>query len=365
MEYPHVSIIILNWKNYKDTIKCLESVYQIEYYDYDVVLVNNGSKESLENIEHYFHGNNIVKSEFFSYSNRSIPIKILDQTFKIKKNNRYYNSYLKQLILIQNDKNYGFAEGNNIGAEYALKNLKTDYILLLNNDTTVDINFLKELVKVAEGDKNIGSVQSLLLKDDKTSIDSLGQKMVSWGAKEIIDKSEKYLQSQVDIFGACAASALYRSDLIKEFGLFDRDFFVLLEDVDLSWRIRLMGMKSMLASNSIVYHKRGISQPRSLNNILNILIRGKTPETLLKWYYGSRNWLIIFIRYYPLKMIFISAVKCPKELFFTFSLFLYTSIKLKNIHRTWQLLLRNIEIRKKIKNNELLSDIQKKWIEST
>ena len=364
MECPHVSIIILNWKNYKDTVKCVESVYQIDYPNYDIILVNNGSKKSLKSIEHYLHGN-IIKSEFFSYLNRNIPIKILDQIFKINKNSRYNNSYLKQLILIQNDKNYGFAEGNNIGAEYALKNLETDYILLLNNDTTVDINFLKELVKVAESDKNIGSVQSLLLKDDKTSIDSLGQKMVSWGAKEIIDKSEKYLQSQVEIFGACAASALYRSDLIKEIGLFDREFFVLLEDVDLSWRIRLRGMKSVLASNSIVYHKRGISQPRSLNNILNILIHVKTQGTLLKWYYGSRNWLIIFIKYYPLKMIFISTVKCPKELFFTFSLLLYTSIKLKNIHRTWQLLLRNIEIRKKIKNNELLSDIQKKWIEST
>lgn len=360
MKYLHVSIIILNWKNYKDTIKCLESVYQIDYPYYDVVMVNNGSEESLKNIENYFNGNIVSESEFFSYSKRSMPLKILEILVKNNKN-LHLN---KQLILINNDKNYGFAEGNNIGVGYALKNLKTDYILLLNNDTVVDVNFLKELVKVAESDKNIGSVQSLLLKDDKISIDSLGQKALSWGAEEITVKSEKHLQSKVEIFGACAASALYRSDLIKQISLFDKDFFVLLEDLDLSWRIRLMGMKSMLASNSVVYHKRGISQQRSLNNTINILIHKKTHENLLKWYHGSKNLLIIFIRYYPLKMIFISMIKCPKGLLFTFFLFVYTSIRLKKTRKALRLLLKNIKIRKKNKNNDLLADMQKKWIEN-
>lgn len=363
MKYPHVSIIILNWKNYKDTIKCLESVYQIDYPYYDVVMVNNGSEESLKNIENYFNGNIVSESEFFSFSNRNIPVKILDILIKNKKNNK--NLHLnRQLILIKNNKNYGFAEGNNIGVGYALKNLKTDYILLLNNDTVVDVNFLKELIKVAESDKNIGSVQSLLLKDDKISIDSLGQKALSWGAEEITVKSEKHLQSKVEIFGACAASALYRSDLIKQIGLFDRDFFVILEDVDLSWRIRLMGMKSMLASNSVVYHKRGISQPMSLKDILNILISEKPPELLLRWHHGNKNCQIVFIRYYPLKMIFISIIKYPKAVFSTISLFFYASIKLKKTRKALRLLLKNIKVRKKNKNNELLADIQKKWIEN-
>ena len=362
MEYPHVSVIILNWKSWKDTIECLKSVYQISYPNYNIVVVNNGSQESFKNIEEYFTV--IDDSKFFSYSNKNFPIKILDASLnKNEKNKKFGGYYLnKELILIKNDKNYGFAEGNNIGVEYALKNLKSDYILLLNNDTQVDVNFLNELVKVAESDKNIGSVQSLLLKNDKVSIDSLGQEMLIWGFADITDRLEKPLPPTFEIFGSCAASALYRGNLIKKIGLFNKVFFVLLEDVDLSWRIRLSGMKSMLASNSWVYHKRGISESKSLNEVINIIIHEKPPETLLKWYHESKNWLIIFIRYYPLKMIFISILKCPKKVFITFFLFFYASIMLKKTQKTLQLLLKNLKFRKKNKANYLLNIIQKKWI---
>ncbi len=279
LEYPHVSVIILNWKGWRDTIECLKSIYLINYPNYDVIIVNNGLEESLKNIEEYFK---VVESKFFSYSNKNFPLKILDTSIEMRNKINGISNLNKQLILIKNDKNYGFAEGNNIGVEYALKNLKSDYILLLNNDTQVDVNFLNELVKVAESDKNIGSVQSLLLKNDKVSIDSLGQEMLIWGSADITDRFEKPLPPTFEIFGACAASALYRGNLIKKIGLFNKVFFVLLEDVDLSWRIRLSGMKSMLASNSWVYHKRGISESKSLNEVINIIIHEKPPETTFK-----------------------------------------------------------------------------------
>ena len=62
------------------------------------------------------------------------------------------------MILIKNDKNYGFAEGNNIGIRYALKSLNPTYILLLNNDTVVDNHFLTELVKTGESNDKIAVV---------------------------------------------------------------------------------------------------------------------------------------------------------------------------------------------------------------
>ena len=60
------------------------------------------------------------------------------------------------LIIIKNEKNYGFAEGNNIGIRFALKNLNSDYILLLNNDTVVDKDFLNYMVETGEKDEKIG-----------------------------------------------------------------------------------------------------------------------------------------------------------------------------------------------------------------
>jgi GT2 family glycosyltransferase len=135
MNYPHVSIIILNWNGSEDTVECLESVYKIKYPNYNIILLDNASNdESLEKIRGYLEGKIKVKSPFFEYA-RNKPLKFreyLKNEIESLKNrdNHYLN---KELILIKNDKNYGFTEGNNIGIRYALNTLNSDYILLLNN----------------------------------------------------------------------------------------------------------------------------------------------------------------------------------------------------------------------------------------
>jgi len=63
-------------------------------------------------------------------------------------------------VIIKNEKNYGFAEGNNIGIRYAMKAFNPEYVLLLNNDTVVDPRFLSELIKVGESDEKIGILGS-------------------------------------------------------------------------------------------------------------------------------------------------------------------------------------------------------------
>jgi GT2 family glycosyltransferase len=361
MKFKNVAIIILNWNGWKDTIECLESVYQNNYPNFNVIIIDNGSTDdSINKIKEYCKGKLKINSPFFTYNSTNKPINYSEQQPNTKKPKNHSN---KDLILIKNPKNTGFAEGNNIGAEYALKNLKSHYILLLNSDTIVDINFLSELVKVTENDKNIGSVQSKLMKSDKITFDSLGQQILTWGAEEIVTSHGKCTEDKIEIFGACAAAALYKGDLIKKIGLFDKEFFVLLEDVDLSWRIRLLKLKSFLSVNSVVYHKRGISNTNSINKILNNMIH-ETEIYELKWYHETKNWLIIFIRYYPLKMIIISLLKSPKRVISTFLLFSYSSIKLKNTETSIKLLQKNIKIRKINKNNYMLKKIQNKWIKN-
>ena len=140
---PTVAIITLNWNGWADTVECLESVYQINYPNYHVVVVDNHSSDnSVRKIKDYASGNLEVKSNFFKYDPTNKPIEIVQysrENWEIKKN----SNTNKQLILIKNEINYGFAEGNNIGIEYALSNLNLDYIMLLNNDTVVDKKFLK------------------------------------------------------------------------------------------------------------------------------------------------------------------------------------------------------------------------------
>jgi len=351
---PSVAAIILNWNGWEDTVKCLESLYQIDYRNFDVILVDNASSDnSIGNLRKNFKIALYKEFEFFENNFKKLTD---DHTISLE------NGLVpkKDLIVIKNDKNYGFAEGNNIGIKYALKNLNPDYILLLNNDTVVDKDFLTELIEVAESDESIGSVQSLLLRPGGKLIDSLGQEIYLWGANDKrIGMEFAGNIKNIEIFGACAAAALYRSKTLKKVGLLDKDFFYIFEDVDISWKIRLHGLKSILASKSIVYHKRGISEPMVIKEII---FGEKNPKILFKWYHGSKNWLIIVLRYYSLSLIFKAMLKHPHKFFFTFFRYCYSSVKLGKPREAFKIFKNNIKIRKEIKKNPLLKDIQIKWI---
>lgn len=356
---PDVAIIILNWNGWEDTIECLKSLSPIEYPNYNVIIVDNGSSDnSLFKIKEY------LNELSFSKSNHQDHIKIFEYTKgeseSLMGNIEVESSY-KNFFIININENKGFAEGNNTGIRFVLDNLKTDYILLLNNDTVVDGRFLEELVNIAENNVQIGSVQSLLLNSDGTLIDSLGQKIFIWGVEDIgmgleIRNNIEYSE----IFGSCAASALYRKEVFQKISLFDPDFFVILEDVDLSWKIRLEGFKAVLAPKSIVYHKRGISNQMTVKQIL---FEPKTNDILVKWYHGSKNWMVIVLRYFPVRYIIAAIILKPHKFFFTFYRFIYSSIKLKAFIKGTKIILDNLKTRNEIKKNVLLQQIQKNWIE--
>jgi len=353
---PNISIIIINWNGWKDTVECLGSLYQIDYPNYNVIIVDNDSSDdSIEKIREYSRKIVNMGYKFLEYDFNGDKI-----VYNSKTELNTELVYKKKLILIKNDENYGFAQGNNIGIEYAFKNLNPDYILLLNNDTVVEKNFLTELIKAAEKDEKIGSAQSTLLKPEGDIIDSLGQEMLMWGAKDIgINSKYDSNIKEMEIFGSCAAASIYKRKTLERAGLFDKDFFIILEDVDMSWRIRLNGLKSILAPESVVYHKRGISEVMSVNEIL---FGEKTPEIIFKWYHSSKNWLIIIIRYYPISLIGKAVIKQPHKFFFTFLKCSYSSLKIGKFGEVTRILIKNFKIRKENKKNPLLNEIQSRWI---
>lgn len=319
----HVSIIILNWNGWKDTIECLNSISKISYPKFDVIIVDNYSEDE-----------SIVEIE-----------KLID----VFNSEKFFKS-----TLIQNKENYGFAEGNNIGIRFAIKSDHPDYILLLNNDTTVDKNFLHEIVKVAEENLTIGSVQSLLLKPGGKIIDSMGQELTTWSARDIEMGNEyRNLNENMEIFGACAAAALYRADVLEDVGFFDKDFFAIYEDVDLSWKIRLAGFKSILAVNSLVYHKRNISK-----NVSEINLGWMKND--LKRYHLTKNMLILAIKYHSSS--FLWNPKYVFKLFLTVGGCLYYSVLSGKLKITIRILKEKFLIRETLKNNSLLEKIQDTWI---
>ena len=132
-DYPRVAVIILNWNGWKDTIECLESIYNINYPNYDVILVDNASTDnSILKIKDYCNGQLKVESKYLSYQTKNKPIKLLEFTEEDINNlnsEKYTdlikNSYSNKILnLIKNQDNYGFAKGNNMGIAYALKKFK-------------------------------------------------------------------------------------------------------------------------------------------------------------------------------------------------------------------------------------------------
>ena len=191
---------------------------------------------------------------------------------------------------IQNASNLGFAAGNNAGLKWAIES-DFKYVMLLNNDTEVPAGALETLVRHMDEHPQVGAVQPLLVRlGDKDVLDSAGVELFSLpGARDMgigrpVSEAPK---EPVGIFGACAAAALYRSSVLNETGLLDEDFFILLEDVDLDFRIRLAGHEIHLVPGARVYHRRGISAQGQLSGEKKYLLH--------------RNIRALAIRYWPIK----------------------------------------------------------------
>lgn len=217
-----VYIIILNYNGYQDTIECLESLRNLTYSNYTVVVCDNDSSDGSE-------------KEILEWASQNRKI------FRFK--------------FLQTGHNLGFAGGNNVGIRYALAN-GADYIWLLNNDTTVESSALTFMVRYMEDNKNIGVCGSRLLSYyDHDQIAGLGgwYNPVFGTSGHILYKND--LTKLAYIIGA---SMLFRRDLFENIGLLQDDYFLYYEELDIAERIR--GKYEMGVSlNSIVYHKEGAS----------------------------------------------------------------------------------------------------------
>jgi len=216
-----VFIIILNWNGKDDTIECLSSVYKIEYHDFAVVVVDNGSTDkSTETIRNIF----------------------------------------PQTTIIENKANLGFAGGNNIGIRYALER-RADFILLLNNDTITDPNILTELIIAYKALQNPGFLGcKIYFYDRPETIQYFGGdyshdhilKGFHVGEDERDDGRFNYIAETGYVTGC--AMFTHRS-LIDTIGLLDERFFLYWEDGDWCLRARAAGFKHYVVPGAKLWHK--------------------------------------------------------------------------------------------------------------
>jgi len=235
---PKVSIITLNWNGLEDTTECLESLQRINYPNYEVIVVDNGSE-----------GNDA---------------QVLEERF---------GDYIH---LIREDRNYGCAGGANIGMKYVLNNSNSDYLLLLDNDTVVDPDFLTEMVKVAEADPAILIAGAKIYYYDKPDrLQYLGGKIDLW--KEITAVTSSIIRERIlrrkdidagqhdsikEVDHVCFWCALFRRRSPESIGLLDETHFHGFEDVDYCLKVKKAGSKTVYVPKAKVWHKA-----RSANKI--------------------------------------------------------------------------------------------------
>lgn len=277
MNSPRVSIVILNWNGWKDTIECLESLFNITYPNFDIILVDNDSEDdSVEKIRDYCSGKLEVKSSFFDYNqdNKPIPIFEFDAQFNDHEIPENIELTKDKLILIKNDKNYGFPGGNNIGIKFVLKFSKPDYILLLNNDTVVDENFLGELVKNGELQKDVGILGPKIYFYDKPNVIWSAGCKLSWklcrgiqiGCKKT-DHGQYDDKKEVEYVSGSAF--LIKKEVVQKIGLMDETYFLYFEESDWTLRANQAGYLSLYVPQARIWHKisrsgGGISKPVGL-----------------------------------------------------------------------------------------------------
>jgi GT2 family glycosyltransferase len=184
-------------------------------------------------------------------------------------------------------KNLGFSVGNNI----ALKGVSTEYVALLNNDAMPQTHWLANLVDALENHPTAGFAASKMLFYHKPDqIDRAGDAYTTAGTALLRGrgKTSAAYNNKKYVFGACAGAALYRTEMLRDIGFFDEDFFLLYEDVDLSFRAQLMGYKCIYVPEAVVYHVGSSS------------IGDDTPTSV---YYSHRNLEWVYIKNMPDSLI--------------------------------------------------------------
>ncbi len=263
MSYPLVSIIVINYNGKNLLEKFSPSVANLNYPNCEVTVVDNASTDD--------------SVEFLK------------------------NSY-PQFKIIQADKNYGTAEGSNIGARYA----NGEYIFFISNDMELDKDILNYMIERMKNDPKIGictcKMRRITEEGEKLNIiDSVGGDLDIFGfpsARGINEIDEGEYDCFAEVFFSFGGAMLIRKKVFQETGGYDSSFFTLADDIDLSWRVRLLGYKTVVEPKGFLYHsvsatlgpkfrreqKRFISE----RNTLRMLFKNYSSFSLLlilPWYF--------------------------------------------------------------------------------
>lgn len=240
---PAASIIIPHWNGKQHLDDCLGSLRRQSFTDFEVILVDNGSTDGSQ---------------------------------------AYVQAQFPEVQLLALGQNRGFTGACNAGILAA----RSPIILLLNNDTETDPNWLAAILDAFQRRPDVGSVASkMLLFDRRDHFHAAGDFYRLDGIpgnRGVWQPDMGQYDREEEVFSACGGAAAYRRAMLDEIGLLDDDFFFSCEDVDLGWRAQLAGWRVLYVPTAIVYHKLKA-----------------TGGSVTGSYYDGRNFLYLIWKNYP------------------------------------------------------------------
>ena len=249
---PKVSVIIPHWNGIEILGPCLRSLEASQYDHLEIIVVDNASSD-----------------DSVAFMHREFPgVKV-----------------------IENSVNLGFAGGCNVG----LREIESDYYLILNNDTTHDPDWINPLVEQMESDINIAAVQPKIMSAQNPEVFDYAGGV--GGLMDILafpyalgrifttrETDDGHYDTPRDIFWASGTALLIRGTALQDVGLFDEDFFAHMEEIDLCWRFHNAGWRVVNAPESRIFHHSGWTLP---------------PDRYQKKYLNHRNNLMMIVKNYP------------------------------------------------------------------
>lgn len=247
---PYISIIIINYNGGDLTQRCLNSLKLQDYQDFEVIIVDNGSNDN--------------------------SLSITDTS-------------ASNITLLELGRNTGFAFSNNRGAELA----RGEWLILLNNDAFPEPNWLQTLIETQKNQPEFSFFSSHQINYHHPELlDGTGDMYAVNGRawrRDYMALAADNVRSSGEVFGACAAAAMYKKSAFDLVGAFDEDYFCHFEDVDLAFRLRLAGYRCFYCAEAKVHH------------IGSATAGGEQGDFAL--YQGNRNSVWTFFKCMPLSML--------------------------------------------------------------
>ena len=296
-----LAIVFLTWNDWKNTVECLESIYNSSFENYDIILIDNNSDEiHLEKIKDWSKNNIIVNDKQFNFnSKKNINLIKVKEDFEIDDIGK------KKIYLIRNKKNLGLTAGLNVGYKFVI-NQRYDYLARIDCDFIITKNYLKDMIDLFQEDSEVAAASPKIMHAYLRDTVWWYQFKMNWFylkfqqtmnlQKKRISNNSK-LKGIIETDAICGCCSIYKISKLKLSGLGDEEFFLGPEDIELSYRLKKFG-KLICNLDCYTFHKIARSTyvsgkfRRSYTDAFGFLLLIKKIGTLSDKFFGYFYFLL-------------------------------------------------------------------------